>query len=613
MDDMPEPDPVKRSHELEGLNPADLLRQGAAADTFPGKGEAFEPPSLAELEAIFPRFEFLSLIGKGGMGAVYQVRQRDLDRVVALKILPPSIGGSPDFVERFSREAKALAKLNHPGIVTIHESGRQDGLCYFLMEFVDGVNLRQLIENGRLSPREAMAIVPQICDALQFAHDQGIVHRDIKPENILLDRRGRVKVADFGIAKMVADTREDEERTGAVAVPGATLAGQQLGTPAYMAPEQIQHPTEVDHRADIYALGVVFYQMLTGELPGARVEGPSRKVQVDVRLDEVVLRALEKSPERRFQSADAVKTKVQDIASAPEAKEGLKVWAAAAIGQMALGMLWMILLARLLRGPAGLLLVFPLMVGIALGVYWFRNRADAGSKRRYLRISAWIALLAALPFAGFSLFFILALLSEGGGWHPGGGEALVVLLALLGTLVLPMSARLLFRASSIDPEKKKPSRVRVPVVAVLVVILIALALQFTKRIYGSRSQAELDRSQQQQTALAFAGELEQARAAYQRSKARNEEGIASILELEKAEDQVLMLEAEATGDPIKMAEAKLTSAERRYERVHQLHLAGQIPAGSLEAAKLAVEKARQRVLNLKLPGNAVLPTPVENF
>ena len=163
----------------------------------------FVAPTLEELVKPFPQLEILGFIGQGGMGAVYKARQKALDRVVALKILPPGIGGDPSFAQRFTREAKALAKLNHPGIVTLYEFGQADGLFYFLMEFVDGVNLRHLLEAGRVSPREALAIVPQICDALQYAHDHGIVHRDIKPENILLDRQGRVKVADFGLAKLV--------------------------------------------------------------------------------------------------------------------------------------------------------------------------------------------------------------------------------------------------------------------------------------------------------------------------------------------------------------------------------------------------------------------------
>lgn len=298
---------------LAGLDPAALLQQGAADDTL-GSPTAFLPPSLEEMAALFPQFEILELIGKGGMGAVYKVRQKELERIVALKILPPSIGQSPAFSERFTREAKALAKLNHPGIVTLHEFGQADGLYFILMEFVDGVNLGQLMHGGRISPREALAIVPQICDALQFAHDQGIVHRDIKPENILLDRYGRVKVADFGIAKIVGPVGEDSLRSGNIPVPeNQTLAGKIIGTPEYMAPEQIEHPSDVDHRADIYALGVVFYQMLTGELPGKELQAPSRRVLIDVRLDEIVMQAMEKNPELRYQQASLLKTRVEAI------------------------------------------------------------------------------------------------------------------------------------------------------------------------------------------------------------------------------------------------------------------------------------------------------------
>ncbi|MEI6175643.1 MAG: DUF4019 domain-containing protein [Verrucomicrobiota bacterium] len=314
---------MDKTSPLDGLDPADLLKQGVAEDTFvDNENSPFNPPPIEELAPLFPQFEILELIGKGGMGAVYKVRQKDLDRIVALKILPPEIGRSQEFSSRFTREAKALAKLNHPGIVTIHEFGEQDGLYFILMEFVDGVNLAQLMKTGRISPREALAIVPQICDALQFAHDQGIVHRDIKPENILLDRLGRVKVADFGIAKVVAsvcDRPAEEEENQRRSQTDATLAGKIIGTPAYMAPEQITHPSDVDHRADIYALGVVFYQMLTGELPDKQIEAPSRKVQIDVRLDEIVLRAMEKDPGLRFQQASVMKTQVDSL-GAPETK-----------------------------------------------------------------------------------------------------------------------------------------------------------------------------------------------------------------------------------------------------------------------------------------------------
>ena len=298
-----------------GLCPACLM-QGAFPTGTDGKAPRFTPPAIEELAPKFPQLEILGFVGQGGMGAVYRARQKELDRIVALKVLPPDIGKDAAFAERFMREARALAKLNHPGIVTIHDFGRADGLYFFLMEYVDGVSLQQLLARSRVSTREALAIVPQICDALQFAHDQGIVHRDIKPENILLDRRGRVKVADFGLAKIMGGVREPAPGQGAP--PGAsalTEGGKVVGTPQYMSPEQTENPSEVDHRADIYALGVVFYQMLTGELPGKPIQPPSKKVEIDVRLDEVVLRALETKPERRYQQVSEVKTRVESISS----------------------------------------------------------------------------------------------------------------------------------------------------------------------------------------------------------------------------------------------------------------------------------------------------------
>ncbi|MGO8928286.1 MAG: protein kinase domain-containing protein, partial [Limisphaerales bacterium] len=323
----------------QGVCPKCLMAAAAVStDAGPTGGKRPEPPSLERLAAAFPQLDVIEFIGQGGMGAVYKARQKQLDRIVALKVLPPGIGDDPAFAERFTREAKALAKLMHPNIVALFEFGQADGIYYLLMEFVDGVSLGQLLRASRVSAREALAIVPQICDALQYAHDQGIVHRDIKPENILLDRRGRVKVADFGLAKLVESNapltpslspsvgERVAARPGEGKTPALTDAGKVMGTPAYMAPEQVEHPAEVDHRADIYALGVVFYQMLTGELPGKRIEAPSKKVQIDVRLDEVVLRALEKKPELRYQQVSEVKTMVETIvgdAGVPPAEPGV--------------------------------------------------------------------------------------------------------------------------------------------------------------------------------------------------------------------------------------------------------------------------------------------------
>jgi serine/threonine protein kinase len=293
---------------LEGLCPACLLKQGAETGT-QGESTPFQAPTVEELRGLFPQFEILAFLEKGGMGAVYKARQAALDRVVALKVLPLQGPRGPQFAERFHREARALARLNHPNIVAVHEFGQVDGFAFFVMEFVDGLTLREVQRAGQLSPREALKIVPQICEALQFAHDEGIVHRDIKPENILLDKKGRVKIADFGIAKIMG--RE----------PGAAITETKhaIGTPHYMAPEQVEKPETVDHRADIFSLGVVFYEMLTGELPLGKFPPPSRKVEVDVRLDEVVLRALEKEPERRYQHASQIKTDVETVARVPHA------------------------------------------------------------------------------------------------------------------------------------------------------------------------------------------------------------------------------------------------------------------------------------------------------
>ena len=304
----------------KGLCPECLMKGAFPTGTDAGgKPPRFVPPPIGELAAKFPQLEILEFVGQGGMGAVYKARQKQLDRIVALKILPPQTAGGPGFAERFTREARALAKLNHPHIVTLYEFGQADGLFYFLMEFVDGINLRQLLHASRLAPKEALAIVPQICEALQYAHDRGIVHRDIKPENILLSREGQVKIADFGVAKIVGPGLEEGAEKAVPPAGELTEAGSTLGTPQYMAPEQIRNSADVDHRADIYSLGVVFYQMLTGELPTGKFEPPSKKVQIDVRLDEVVLRALEKEPERRYQQAGALKTQVETIAQTPPA------------------------------------------------------------------------------------------------------------------------------------------------------------------------------------------------------------------------------------------------------------------------------------------------------
>jgi serine/threonine protein kinase len=293
----------------QGLCPRCVL--GGAADTSDGGTTVAgdESPSISRVAAAFPQLEILELIGRGGMGFVFKARQPNLDRFVALKLLPDKLAQDPHFAERFNREGRFLAKLSHPNIVSVFDFGQAGGFYFLTMEYVDGVNLRQAMRAGRFSPTEALAIVPKICEALQYAHEQGVLHRDIKPENILLDARGRVKIADFGIAKLVGEEAPAFTLTG---------TGHALGTPHYMAPEQLEKPGEVDHRADIYSLGVVFYEMLTGELPIGRFKPPSERTPLDQRVDEIVMRALERERELRQRNAGEFKTQVEQVTSTPQ-------------------------------------------------------------------------------------------------------------------------------------------------------------------------------------------------------------------------------------------------------------------------------------------------------
>ncbi len=295
-----------------GLCPKCVLGAAAtdsnATATAATGGRRVPPPPIEVIAPHFPELEIVGMIGAGGMGAVYKARQPKLDRFVALKILAGDLATDPAFVERFNREARVLAKLSHPNIVTVFDFGTAGPFCFLLMEFVDGVNLRGAMrDGGGFTPAESLALVGDICGALSFAHDEGILHRDIKPENILIDARGRVKIADFGIAKLIGEGGEHDVTL--------TLQGSVLGSPQYMAPEQIETPGDVDQRADIYSLGVVFYELLTGELPLGRFAPPSKKSPLDPRIDEIVLRTLEKERELRYQSAGEFATGVETVGS----------------------------------------------------------------------------------------------------------------------------------------------------------------------------------------------------------------------------------------------------------------------------------------------------------
>lgn len=316
----------------EGLCPRCLMAQVMRPTQDGGEDSAPIPPiPPEELAPHFPQLEILECLGRGGMGVVYKARQKSLNRFVALKLLAPERADDPQFAVRFEKEAHALAALNHPHIVGVYDFGQAGGFYFLLMEFVDGLNLRQLLQTKRLTPKEALSIVPPVCDALQCAHDHGIVHRDIKPENLLMDKAGVVKIADFGIAKMyrshlaprdepcvdadaTTERTKDAPRSGESPQLISRSEMATMGTPDYAAPEQ-HDGTATDHRADIYSLGVVLYEMLTGERPQQDIVAPSKRVQVDVRIDEIVMRALEKAPELRFATAAEFRTQVEAAVS----------------------------------------------------------------------------------------------------------------------------------------------------------------------------------------------------------------------------------------------------------------------------------------------------------
>ncbi|MEZ5385371.1 MAG: serine/threonine-protein kinase [Prosthecobacter sp.] len=283
-------------------NPASDLIRGALEGS-PGTSPAapWEPPTPEHLAEMLPQYQIETLIGRGGMGAVYKGRQSSLKRPVAIKLLPAELSANADFTSRFEREAQTLASLSHQGIVAIFDFGQtNEGHLYFVMEFVDGTDLAHLLHGQRLEADQALELTMQICEALHYAHSQGVVHRDIKPANVLITRDGRAKLADFGLARPLSAIHTQLTATNAV-----------MGTPDYMAPEQWQG--KADHRADIYALGVMLYEMLTGTRPQGAFDLPSIKSHVDARLDEVVIKAMRQEPERRYQRVSELRDAVGSI------------------------------------------------------------------------------------------------------------------------------------------------------------------------------------------------------------------------------------------------------------------------------------------------------------
>lgn len=272
-------------------------------------GNATAKTALSAATVDLPGFDLIELLGRGGMGEVWRAFQRSLGRQVAVKLLPPALAQDPEFVARFEKEATALASLSHPHIIQIIDRGVAGAHYYFVMEFVEGKTLRETLSGGRPAPQETLRIVLQILRAIEAAHDKQIIHRDLKPENILLDGRGHAKVADFGLAGM----REGEERLQLTATAVA------MGTINYMAPEQRRDARNVDQRADLYSVGVILYELLTGELPIGRFRMPSERVPgLDGRFDEIVGKLLESDPTHRFTHAREVLAALEPLQSSTQ-------------------------------------------------------------------------------------------------------------------------------------------------------------------------------------------------------------------------------------------------------------------------------------------------------
>lgn len=261
-------------------------------------------PSLEPgAQLIAGRYQILSLLGEGGMGFVYRARDTVLDEVVALKVLRHDLIATPELIERFKREVKLARRVTHPNVARMFDIGDHGGSSFLTMEFIDGEPLNDVLhKSGRLPDARVIGLCADICEGLAAAHRAGVVHRDLKPDNVMLSRDGRVLITDFGIAR------------DPVATPKGTL-GAIVGTPAYMAPEQVEARPDIDFRADIYALGVMLFEMFTGELPwkgtsaltiaAARLYAPApdpRNVRTDLppKIASLILRCLARKPEDRW-------------------------------------------------------------------------------------------------------------------------------------------------------------------------------------------------------------------------------------------------------------------------------------------------------------------------
>lgn len=260
----------------------------------------FVAPDPADLAPLFPGYEIQGLIATGGMGAVYRAVQKSLDRMVALKILPRELSKDAAFCAGFEAEAKAMARLNHPNLIGVYDFGEVNCMLYIIMEYVPGKSLYHSAYGKSIDPKEVIRLVTGICKGLAHAHENGILHRDIKPSNILLDHNAEPKIGDFGLARPIGTKVEEGEEI--------------FGTPHYTAPEVVSSPHSVDYRADLFSVGVLLHELLTGRLPAADTRPASMIAKCDVRFDAIIRRATQPLVAARYSSANEIAKELQAIA-----------------------------------------------------------------------------------------------------------------------------------------------------------------------------------------------------------------------------------------------------------------------------------------------------------
>ncbi|MFT6794716.1 MAG: hypothetical protein ACJAR1_002730 [Rubritalea sp.] len=268
----------------------------------------FTAPSVEELQSKFPFHDIVSFIAQGGMGAVYLATQRSLDRPVAIKILPQEFGEDEDYRVSFETEAKAMAKLNHSNLVGIYDFGDINGMLYIIMEYIPGRSLFDIAHGDQVDQLEAARLIADMCQGLDHAHTAGMLHRDIKPANVLIDDEAKPKIVDFGLARPLG-----EEQT----------AGVVFGTPGYTAPEVLTDPLAVDQRSDIFSMGVMLYEMLTGHLPRNPIVPASAVSGSDTRFDRILNKAIHPDPAQRYDSSGEMALALEDLITKFEQAPGL--------------------------------------------------------------------------------------------------------------------------------------------------------------------------------------------------------------------------------------------------------------------------------------------------